>query len=279
MDLAEISAGELLGELALLAGAKRSAAARAETRVEAGFVHRSDFISICSALDPASLALLRRLAGSAASRIVRTSEQLAELLAVPARPAGPPVEPEPVGAPAESNASFDCSRVLRQLPGFCRFAPGELHQLVEACRAWTLPKGRRILRAGDQSDSCFVVVRGAVEVVIGPEAAPVSLAVLGPGAFFGQLGLLLGEPRSASCRVREPAVILELPRADAERLLQPSGHIGFRLTEALALQLLSSLGRANRALARVQQQQVAGIEAVSRECSSRVQCDSGAAGE
>jgi len=75
-------------------------------------------------------------------------------------------------------------------------------------REVTLEEGQYLFRQGDPSDLVYIVRSG--EILILRELADGSqdrLTVIGPGAYFGELGPMLNLPRSASARALTPAVL------------------------------------------------------------------------
>jgi CRP-like cAMP-binding protein len=78
--------------------------------------------------------------------------------------------------------------------GYQRHAPGEL-----------------IIREGDPGRSFFIIVEGRVRVYkTGPDLKEITLAHLGEGAFFGEMALLSGAPRTANVAAEEDTGILEV---------------------------------------------------------------------
>ena len=67
-------------------------------------------------------------------------------------------------------------------------------------------RGEVVFNQGDSSDSVFWIVDGRVEVYRDSDPDQ-TIAELGPGRYFGELGPLLGLARSASVRVVEDAVL------------------------------------------------------------------------
>ncbi len=64
-----------------------------------------------------------------------------------------------------------------------------------------LPAGTTIFEQGDPSDVVYVIESGAVTILrVLADGGEQPLADLGPGQYFGELGPLLGYPRSASAR-------------------------------------------------------------------------------
>ena len=66
--------------------------------------------------------------------------------------------------------------------------------------------GEAVIREGDAADALYVLQSGEVEV----EAGGLSLATLGAGSWFGELGLLEGVPRTATVRTTEPSTMLRI---------------------------------------------------------------------
>lgn len=73
--------------------------------------------------------------------------------------------------------------------------------------------GRTIIREGSPADTFYIIARGEVEVVReAPGGREVPLATLGPGQFFGEVGLLVDTPRTASVRAKSWVELLAVER-------------------------------------------------------------------
>ncbi len=85
-------------------------------------------------------------------------------------------------------------------------------QLLAAARVETFPAGRRIFEEADPSDGVCLVESGAVEIVkrISGEREAV-LAVIGPGDYFGEMGVIDGCGRSAGARAAEDSELTVIP--------------------------------------------------------------------
>ena len=100
--------------------------------------------------------------------------------------------------------------------------------------------GDPIVRQGEIGDCMYVVQSGQVEVMLGSEEGEQSLALLGPGDFFGEMAVFEREVRSATVRARGEAKVLKI---DKKTLLR-------RITEdpLLAVKFLETLSRRIREL-------------------------------
>jgi CRP/FNR family transcriptional regulator, cyclic AMP receptor protein len=74
-------------------------------------------------------------------------------------------------------------------------------------------EGEELMRQGDVADSLFVILEGQVRVVREHPhlSTPITLAALGAGEVVGEMGLLDGEPRSATVTALEETVAMRVP--------------------------------------------------------------------
>ncbi|MGH3196966.1 MAG: patatin-like phospholipase family protein [Streptosporangiaceae bacterium] len=91
--------------------------------------------------------------------------------------------------------------------GLDETARGELHAEL---RLRVLPAGAVLCRAGDRSDSLYLVERGVLHVLDGNTGA--LLGRQRAGDVVGEVALLTGEPRSATLLARVPGAVSELSR-------------------------------------------------------------------
>ena len=99
------------------------------------------------------------------------------------------------------------------------------------------PRGTVIFRQGDLGDSMFVIERGRVRIVFSFEGHAAEVAVLEPGAFFGELSLLGGAARTASAEVIEDADLLVIRRDTFVMMMQDDIDIVFRMLSDMGMRL------------------------------------------
>lgn len=63
--------------------------------------------------------------------------------------------------------------------------------------------GEVILKQGDDGNSAYLIVSGAVEVAVGEGSRSKTVATLGAGDVFGEMSLLAPGPRSATVRATD----------------------------------------------------------------------------
>ena len=142
--------------------------------------------------------------------------------------------------------------VLSQVDVFQYLPQDALASLAKLAQRRTFRAGSVIVRQGDSSESVFVIVQGHVKVerMMRDFPQPVVLAELGRGEIVGEMGLLDGQPRSATVTAIDWTEALELsastlattalhhPETSRELLRMLSRRL--RSTDELAVQLLRS---------------------------------------
>ncbi|MBZ9822989.1 cyclic nucleotide-gated potassium channel [Mesorhizobium sp. CA4] len=110
-------------------------------------------------------------------------------------------------------------QLVAAVPLFQKLGPAVLVEIVRALRPRTVPAGAVVCRIGEPGDQMFFVVEGRVSV-----ATP-NPVELGPGAFFGEMALITGEPRMATVSAATVVSLLSLHSADFQMLCGSSPEI------------------------------------------------------
>lgn len=84
----------------------------------------------------------------------------------------------------------------------------------------THPLGTLIFEHGQPGEKLYVILEGRVRISRNvPGMGEEALAILGPGAVFGEMALIDAAPRSADARIHERCRLLALPKDAFEDLL------------------------------------------------------------
>ena len=189
---------------------------------------------------------------------------------------------------------------LKSVPLFVGFTEDQLRALATMVTRRSAPRGSAIMRAGDPTDSLYIVVSGRLKVMMGEaDGKEVILSILGPGEFFGEMGLVDDGPRSATVIAIEPCELLSVSKRAFKKCLVENVEVAMavlrvvvrRLREADRrignLAMLDVIGRVARLLLdlsenvngrkvvtkRLTKQDIARMVGASREMVSKVMKD------
>ena len=88
-----------------------------------------------------------------------------------------------------------------------------------------------VFKRNDYTSSFFTILRGTVGIQINPND-PSEMVRLGPGAFFGEMGLISGRRRSATVVAAGDCVLFETPRRTMLKLIQSVDSVRRTLDQA-----------------------------------------------
>ena len=126
----------------------------------------------------------------------------------------------------------------------------------------TFLPGEYVFMRGEPGHSMFVVIRGRVSVTLtNAEGHDYTIATLREGGFFGELGLLAGEPRSAHIKAVTPVLAAEIDQEGYPGLNRVFPEFNVRL-----MQILEK--RVARAKVAWQGERVKSVKGVSRSLLS-----------
>jgi small-conductance mechanosensitive channel/CRP-like cAMP-binding protein len=113
---------------------------------------------------------------------------------------------------------------------FAPLGPADLEALARTMRHLVFGPGEVIIRVGEEGDSLFLIRAGEVSVKIGIDGLEREVAVLHQGQFFGEMGLMTGEPRRATVVAKQSAECYVVDKAMFEEIVRHSpgllGEIG-----------------------------------------------------
>jgi CRP/FNR family cyclic AMP-dependent transcriptional regulator len=190
--------------------------------------------------------------------------------------------------------------VLKAVPLFASVPEEQLRLMATVVTRRSAPRANTIMAAGDPTDSLYIVLSGRLKVMMSDsDGKEVILSILGPGEFFGEMGLIDDEPRSASVVTLEPCELLSIAKRDFRKCLAENFEMSMAVMRGLvrrlreadrkigSLALLDVYGRVSRLLLdmaetvngekivtkRLPKQDIAKMIGASREMVSRVMKD------
>ena len=115
--------------------------------------------------------------------------------------------------------------VVKQIPFFSELNDDELREIIRIGQEQSVESGKLLFKKGDPGDYMYVIIEGRVRIFHKEEDQEISLSTLDKGAFFGELALIDGRPRSASVLTLTPCHLFYLGRENFLDLLSHSTHI------------------------------------------------------
>jgi CRP-like cAMP-binding protein len=128
---------------------------------------------------------------------------------------------------ARAKANSEVLNILRTVPIFSACSPKELRTIAEVVKEVEFPSGRVICKEGETGIGMHVVVTGETKVSVGGRTR----SRLGPGAFFGEIALLDGGPRTATVTAETPVKTLSLPSWSFKAVIKSQPGIALKMLE------------------------------------------------
>lgn len=127
------------------------------------------------------------------------------------------------------------ARLLGSIDLFHPFTAEEREALAATMAEVVLAPGEAVMRRGEQGDSLFLLAEGVLEVrIANADGAEVPVDRLHPGAVFGEMSLLTGQPRSATILALTDALAFRLTREDIDPVLRARPALLEGLTAIMA---------------------------------------------
>jgi membrane protein YdbS with pleckstrin-like domain len=109
---------------------------------------------------------------------------------------------------------------LREIALFARLGREDLRAISKLVKQEEHPAGTVVGRQGETGQTAYVVESGELHVrLVDSQGIERVVTSLGPGDFFGEASLLLGEPRDATVEVAQDATLLSLSKEAFDVLL------------------------------------------------------------
>lgn len=118
---------------------------------------------------------------------------------------------------------------LDEAPLFASLSQEAKQELAEHVNVTEVESGKHLVDQGDESYNLFVILDGRAEVYRDGQ----SVAELGPGDFFGEIGTVGGELRSASVVATKRLRALTLGARDVRRLERDAPEVLEKLEKAI----------------------------------------------
>lgn len=140
-----------------------------------------------------------------------------------------------------SDSAELAAELLRGPAALMQLTLAEARQVVSYMLPMRIPEGNTFIRQGDRQSTDFMVLvlEGdvTVDTIVVSRTQPLVVNVLGKGSLIGEMGLLDGEPRAASCTASTPLTCAVLTRRALEELLRDDPQTTAKLMLAVSIRI------------------------------------------
>jgi CRP/FNR family transcriptional regulator, cyclic AMP receptor protein len=174
-------------------------------------------------------------------------------------------------ADAPTDPQLEAARLLTMPSALAELSLDEARLVIGYTRHCRFDAGTTLILQGEreQTDLMFLVLSGdvTVETITVRRANAVVMTVLGPGNLIGEMGLLDGAPRAASCVADTDVTAAVLTREALARLIHENPAVAAKLLVAISQRVAARLRestqklRAYTQLTRAMQQEIESLHA------------------
>jgi CRP-like cAMP-binding protein len=126
---------------------------------------------------------------------------------------------------------------LRHVPLFAGLSKRDLEFVASRVDEISLKPGQTLIREGQPTESFFILESGHVQIT----RAGKSAARLGPGDFFGEIGMLDGGPATATVVTDGAAEAMVLSHAQFRDAIKGNDGLALQVIAAMAKRLRADL--------------------------------------
>src|SRR3954468_10351121 len=141
------------------------------------------------------------------------------------------------------------AELLKNVSIFKDLDDDELAQLAGACKEEKFVSGEYIFHEGEHGNRLYLIVDGGVRISRDvPGSGEEALAVLKPGALFGEMAVFDRSERSTHAISNGGTTVLTISRADFDMLLDLNRELAYKVLWACVRLLSSRLRSTNDSL-------------------------------
>jgi CRP/FNR family transcriptional regulator, cyclic AMP receptor protein len=173
-----------------------------------------------------------------------------------------------------TSVASHAAHLLTMPSALAELSPSEAEFVIGYTLLRRFEAGTTVIAQGerDRTGFMFLVLDGdvTVETVVVARANAIVMSVMGPGSLLGEMGLLDGAPRAASCVALTDVSAAVLTRSALAQLIDDNPGIGAKLMIAISQRLAERLRESGQKLlaytqlTRAMQQEIESLDPSSR---------------
>ena len=140
---------------------------------------------------------------------------------------------------------------IKESDFFADFDDDEIKILARWMKAYSADTGCVVLNEGDKSNCLCIIIKGVINIFKKLPDEHLKVAEVCAGESIGEMGIIDGEPFSASGIASEDSIVLLITREDFEDIINQNLELGNKLLWKLARILTARLRHTTKRLAEV----------------------------
>jgi CRP/FNR family transcriptional regulator, cyclic AMP receptor protein len=141
--------------------------------------------------------------------------------------------------------------LLGRAPLFSDFTPNDVKSLAEYMGVYRAGDNETIIHEGDVGDYMLLIVRGEVDILKrGMQREQQHMTTVGAGTTIGEMSMIDGEPRFASCRTTQATTFGVLTRDNMAKIILEQPQLGAKILVKLVTMLSARLRQTSAKLMR-----------------------------
>ena len=125
---------------------------------------------------------------------------------------------------------------------FAEFSREDISILAGYMNVYRVQPGKTLIREGDGGDFMLLIIEGAVDIFkAGMRGEQQHMTNVGPGMTLGEMSMIDGEPRFATCIATEATVFAVLHREDMAKIILDHPSLGSKILVKLVSMLSARL--------------------------------------
>ena len=134
---------------------------------------------------------------------------------------------------------------------FADFTRDDVQRLTAFMQIYRADAAQMMIREGDIDDYMLLIIQGRVEIVkIDSHGHLQPMTTVGPGATLGEMSMIDGEPRFATCRTTQATTFGVLTRDNMAKIILEQPQLGAKILVKLVTMLSARLRQTSAKLMR-----------------------------
>lgn len=128
---------------------------------------------------------------------------------------------------------------IKNVSFFAELSEESILRIADISEMVTYHSDQQIFKEGDDPDSLYIIISGQViiEKEFKEQKRKKTLAILEPGDFFGEMGLITLSKRSASAVTMEDSALIKIEKDNFRDVLQNNSHLCFEILQVICHRL------------------------------------------